>query len=307
MTSSALEQAKEPTQNQPVQKNTGFYVGRRRREQLLNVLAWVLLAIGAILSTVPFLWMVSTSLKDIDQVYEYPPAIIPDPVVWRNYIEAFRRIPFGRFFFNSAYISAAVVLGQLFTCSLAGYAFARLRFPGRDAIFIGYLATMMIPFAVLMIPLFITMRTFGWANTHYALIFPYLSTAFGTFLMRQFMLTLPRELEDAARIDGCSYFRLYWRIILPLTKPALATLGILTFMNIWNDFLWPLIIISSVQKKTLPLGLLMFQEQSAMKTPWHLVMAAATFSIVPILIVFTLGQKYYVQGIVTTGLKGAGE
>jgi multiple sugar transport system permease protein len=253
------------------------------------------------------LWMVSTSLKDIDQVYDYPPAILPDPIVWRNYIEAFRRVPFGRFFLNSAYISAAVVLGQLFTCSLAGYAFARLRFPGRDVIFIGYLATMMIPFAVLMIPLFITMRTFGWINTHYALIFPYLATAFGTFLMRQFMLTLPRELEDAARIDGCSYFRLYRRIILPLTKPALATLGILTFMNTWNDFLWPLIIISSVQNKTLPLGLLMFQEQSAMKTPWHLVMAAATFSIVPILIVFTLGQKYYVQGIVTSGLKGAGE
>ncbi len=307
MTSSALEPTRKSAPNEPVQKKTGFYVGRRRREQLVNILAWGLLAIGAILSTVPFLWMVSTSLKDIDQVYEYPPTIIPDPIVWRNYIEAFRRIPFGRFFFNSTYISAVVVLGQLFTCSLAGYAFARLRFPGRDTLFIAYLATMMIPFAVLMIPLFITMRTFGWVNTHYALIFPYLSTAFGTFLMRQFMSTLPRELEDAARIDGCSYFRLYWRIILPLTKPALATLGILTFMNIWNDFLWPLIIISSVPKKTLPLGLLMFQEQSAMKTPWHLVMAAATFSIVPILIVFTLGQKYYVQGIVTSGLKGAGE
>jgi multiple sugar transport system permease protein len=284
-----------------------FHFGRKRRDQILNVAAWVILAIGAFLSTIPFLWMVSTSLKNIDEVYRYPPTFIPDTIAWRNYIEAFRRVPFARFFLNSGYISAAVVLGQLFTCSLAGYSFARLRFPGRDAIFMSYLATMMIPFAVLMIPLFITMRTIGWVNTHYALIFPSLATAFGTFLMRQFMSTLPRELEDAARIDGCSYFRLYWRIILPLTKPALATLGILTFMNIWNDFLWPLIVISSVPLKTLPLGLLMFQEQSTMKTPWQLVMAAATFSIVPILIVFTLGQKYYVQGIVTSGLKGSGE
>lgn len=284
-----------------------FHVGRKRRDQILNITAWVILAIGAFLSTVPFLWMVSTSLKNLDEVYSYPPTFIPHVIAWRNYIEAFRRVPFGRFFFNSGYISLAVVLGQLFTCSLAGYAFARLRFPGRDLIFMSYLATMMIPFAVLMIPLFITMRTIGWVNTHYALIVPSLATAFGTFLMRQFMLTLPRELEDAARIDGCSYFRLYWRIILPLTKPALATLGILTFMNVWNDFLWPLIVISSVPMKTLPLGLLMFQEQSTMKTPWQLVMAAATFSIIPILIVFTLGQKYYVQGIVTSGLKGSGE
>ncbi len=299
MAQSALKQ----TSQEPAAKS-GFYVGRKRREQLVNVLAWMLLAIGAILSTIPFLWMVSTSLKNMEEVYRFPPTFIPETVMWRNYIEAFRRVPFGRFFLNSGYISLSVVVGQLFTCSLAGYAFARLRFPGRDALFLGYLGTMMIPFAVLMIPLFITMRYIGWVNTHYALIFPSLATAFGTFLMRQFMLTLPRELEDAARIDGCSWFRLYWRIILPLTKPALATLGILTFMNVWNDFLWPLIIISSVQKKTLPLGLLMFQEQSTMKTPWQLVMAAATFSIIPILIVFTLGQKYYVQGIVTSGLKG---
>ena len=151
----------------------------------------MLLAIGAILSTIPFLWMVSTSLKNMEEVYRFPPTFIPETVMWRNYIEAFRRVPFGRFFLNSGYISLSVVVGQLFTCSLAGYAFARLRFPGRDALFLGYLGTMMIPFAVLMIPLFITMRYIGWVNTHYALIFPSLATAFGTFLMRQFMLTLP--------------------------------------------------------------------------------------------------------------------
>lgn len=291
----------------PAKNPTSLALGRRRQEQVLNVTAWVLLTIGAVLSSVPFIWMVSTSLKGLDEVYMFPPTFIPENVIWRNYVEAFRRVPFATFFFNSGYISLSVVLGQLFTCSLAGYAFARLRFPGRDTIFLLYLATMMVPFAVLMIPLFITMRTLDWVDTHLALIVPAIVSVFGTFLMRQFMSTLPRELEDAARIDGCNFFRLYWRIILPLTKPALATLGILAFMNTWNDFLWPLIVISSITKKTLPLGLLMFQEQSAMKTPWNLVMAAATFSVIPILIIFTLGQKYYVQGIVTSGLKGSGE
>jgi multiple sugar transport system permease protein len=187
---------------------------------------------------------------------------------------------------------------------MAGYAFARLRFPGRDKIFLIYLSTMMIPFAVRMIPLFVLMKTFGWIDSLYALSFPGLFSAWGTFVMRQFMLTIPRELEDAAFIDGASRVQIYWRIILPLTKPALATLGIFHFMGSWNAFLWPLIIISSQNNKTLPLGLAAFQAMVAMKTPWHLVMAAAVVSILPILVIFVLGQKYYVQGIVTSGLKG---
>jgi multiple sugar transport system permease protein len=287
-------------------KTIRLSIGKKRGEQIVDIVAWLILAAGAVIVLVPFLWMVSTSLKDMNEVYNYPPAIIPKVVQWRNYIEAWRRIPFGTFFKNSTVISGAVALGQMFTCSLAGYAFARLRFPGRDKIFLLYLSTMMVPFAVIMIPLFIIMRYLGWVNNHLALIVPALVSPYGTFLMRQFMSTLPKELEDAARIDGCGFFRLYWIIVLPLAKPALATLGILTFMNIWNDFLWPLIIISSIPNKTLPLGLLMFMEQSTLKTPWHLMMAAATFSIVPILVVFTLGQKYYVQGIVTSGLKGTG-
>lgn len=281
-------------------------LSKRRRKQIGDVIAWTILAFGGILCLIPFLWMVSTSLKSVDEVYAYPPTFIPSQIQWRNYIESWRRLPFGVFFRNSAYISIAVAVGQMFTCSLAGYAFSRLRFPGRDTIFLLYLATMMVPFAVIMIPLFITMRTIGWVNNHLALIVPGLVSVYGTFLMRQFMSTLPKELEDAARVDGCSFFRLYWMIILPSAKPALATLGILTFMGTWNDFLWPLLVLSSVKNKTLALGLLMFQEQSTMKTPWHLVMASATFAIMPILVVFTLGQKHYVQGIVTSGLKGAG-
>jgi multiple sugar transport system permease protein len=281
-----------------------LFLGKKERERIGNVIAWIILAIGAFASTVPFLWMVSTSLKNFDEVYSWPPSFIPQTIQWGNYIEAWRRLPFGIFFRNSAYISVCVALGQMFTCSLAGYSFSRLRFPGRDTIFLLYLATMMVPFAVIMIPLFITMRTFGWVDSHLALIVPGLVSVYGTFLMRQFMATLPKELEDAARVDGCSFFRLYLTIILPSAKPALATLGILEFMGTWNDFLWPLIVLNAISKKTLPLGLLMFQAQSTMKTPWHLMMASATFAILPILVVFTLGQKYYVQGIVTSGIKG---
>ena len=165
---------------------------------------------------------------------------------------------------------------------------------------------MMIPFAVIMIPLYVQMRWMGWVNTLWPLIVPAMFAPWGTFMMRQFMSTLPRELEDAARIDGASFFRIYRSIILPLTKPAVATLGIFTFLGSWNDFLWPLIIINTLNLKTIPLGMQAFQSRMPLKTPWELVMAAATFAILPILIAFILGQKYYVQGIVTSGIKGGG-
>ncbi|NIP22738.1 MAG: carbohydrate ABC transporter permease, partial [Phycisphaerae bacterium] len=229
---------------------------------------------------------------------------IPVKLQWNNYVEAWTLLPFDRFFLNSVIVSFCVVLGTLFTSSLAGYAFGRLRFPGRDKVFLIYLSTLMIPFAVRMIPLYVEMQSFGWIDTLWPLIVPAIFTPWGTFLMRQFMVTLPKELEDAGRIDGCSFFRVYWSIILPLTKPALATLGIFTFLTSWNDFLWPLIVISSLDNKTIPLGLVAFQSRMAMKTPWELIMAAATFSVLPILIAFIFGQKYYVRGIVTSGIKG---
>ena len=165
---------------------------------------------------------------------------------------------------------------------------------------------MMVPFTVLLIPLYVQMRAFGWVSTLQAVIIPFLFTPWGTFMMRQFMVTIPRELEDAARIDGCGFFRTYWLIILPLTKPALATLAIFTFVNTWNSFQWPLIVLGKPKVKTLPLLLASFQNQSGMRTPWHLIMAAATFVVIPVLIAFIVGQKYYVRGIVTTGIKGGG-
>lgn len=279
-------------------------LGKTTRMHLGNAMAIVLLTLGGIIMMLPFLWMVSASLKGLDEIYAFPPRFIPEQILWHNYVDAWRTLPFGRFFFNSAIVAVSVVLGQLFTCSLAGYAFARLRFPGRDRIFLLYLSTMMIPFAVVMIPLYVQMRWMGWIDTLWPLIVPAIFAPWGTFLMRQFMSTLPRELEDAGRIDGCTFFRLYWNIILPLTKPALATLGIFTFLGSWNNFLWPLIVISTISNKTLPLGLVMFRTRMPMETPWQLVMAASTFSIIPVLIIFIMGQKYYVQGIVTSGIKG---
>jgi len=282
-----------------------FALGQRRARLVGHVLAWaVLLALGAFW-ILPFLWMVSTSLKGLDEVYTFPPRFIPETIRWSNYLQAWEAVPFARFFLNSAIVAVAVTVGQILTCSMAGYSFARLRYPGRDRIFLAYLATIMIPFPVLMIPLFILMRGLGLVDTLQGLVLPAIFSAWGTFLMRQFMLTIPRELEEAARVDGCSFFGIYWRIILPLCKPVIATLGIFTFLATWNDFLWPLIMINSIDNKTLPLGLAMFQNRQAFKTPWHLLMAAATFSILPILVVFVLGQKYYVRGIATTGLKGS--
>jgi len=285
---------------------TSINLGKKRREQLGNILAWLILVIGGIMMMIPFLWMVSSSLKTLDEIYTFPPKFIPSAPQWGNYLRAWTAVPFAKFFWNSTYVAGMVVLGQLLTCSMAGYAFGRLRFPGRDKIFLFYLATLMVPFAVIMIPLYVQMQYLGWIDTLWPLIIPSIFTPWGTFLMRQFMVGLPRELEDAARVDGASFFTVYWMIILPLTKPALATLGIFTFLGSWNNFLWPLIVISSLNLKTIPLGLVAFQERQALKTPWELIMAAATFSILPILVVFVFGQKYYVRGIVTSGIKGGG-
>ena len=272
---------------------------------MINGFALVILYLGGMIMLLPFLWMVSASVKGLNEIYAFPPRFIPEEILWSNYLQAWRVLPFGRFFLNSGLVAICVVVGQLFTCSLAGYSFARLRYPGRDRLFLLYLSTMMIPFAVIIIPLYVQMRWFGWIDTLWPLIVPAIFAPWGTFLMRQFMSTLP------PRTRGCRSHRwvqllsaVFRKIILPLTKPALATLGIFTFLGTWNSFLWPLIIISSISNKTLPLGLVMFRTRLPMETPWQLVMAASTFSIIPVLIIFVMGQKYYVRGIVTSGIKG---
>jgi len=284
--------------------DAGRHPSVRRRRIVGNIVATIAASIIGLLFVLPFLWMVSSSLKDLSEVYEFPPKLIPREVKWSNYADAWNALPFDIFFFNSFLVSIATTLGVLLTCSLAGYSFARLRYPGRDKIFLAYLATMMVPFPVLMVPLFVIMRNLQLVDTLASLILPAIFTPAGTFLMRQFILTLPRELEEAARVDGCGFFGIYWRIVLPLMKPVIATLAIFTFLGSWNEFLWPLISISSIENKTLPLGLTMFQSQLSGRTPWNQVMASATFTIIPVLILFVLGQKYYVKGIVTTGIKG---
>jgi len=279
----------------------GLNKGARRGVQLLGVYAIILFS--ALLTVIPFLWMVSTSLKTRDQLYIFPPEWIPSPINLESYTILFNPLPFDTFFLNSTFIAVLSTLGTLLACSLAAYAFARLRFPGRDVIFGLLLATMMIPGQVLLLPLFILYKNINWLDTLYPLWVPaFFGSAFGTFLLRQFFLTLPSELTDAAKIDGCSHFGIYWRIILPLAGPGLATLGIFSFMGSWNSFLVPLIVISSIDLRTVPLGLAALQDSNEIRL--NAVMAASTLSVLPILIVFFFAQKYFVQGVVLTGIKG---
>ncbi|NLY52651.1 MAG: carbohydrate ABC transporter permease [Firmicutes bacterium] len=273
-----------------------------KRVRIETILAYLILTLGAATMVLPFLWMVSTSLKSLSEVFVFPPTFFGERIVWQNYLRISERYPFGQFFLNSIKISAVVVFFQVFTSSMAGFAFARLKFPGRESLFALYLATLMVPFHVTLVPTFVLMRFFGWIDTHYSLILPSLVTAFGTFLMRQFFLTIPVELEEAARIDGCTPFGIYARIFLPLSKPALATLAIFTFMGTWNDYIRPLVFINSISKMTVPLGLASMQ--GSYSTDWPVLMAGTVISLAPVLIAFLLAQEFFVQGITLTGLKG---
>ena len=277
-----------------------------RRATIVRPLSYLVLSIGAVTMVAPFLWMVATSLKEPGQIFSFQKKWweewLPTAFVWKNYVQAWQVVPFAKFYLNSIFVTACVTFGQVATSAMAAYSFARLKFPGRDKIFFGYLATMMVPGAVTMIPVFILLRQFGWIDTYKALILPGIFTAYGTFMLRQFFLTLPKELEDAAKIDGCSYLGIFWRIILPLSKPALATLTTFTFMGAWMNFMWPLIVINTEEKFTLPVGLAYFQ--SLHHTDWTLLMAASVMMILPILLVFIFNQRFFVEGIKLTGIKG---
>lgn len=273
---------------------------------LQRAVLFTALLVGAVSMAAPFLWMVSTSLSEAGQVFaENRPwwqEWLPTSFVWQNYVKVWSVVPFAQFYMNSVFVSLCITFGQVSTSAMAAYAFARLNFPGRDKIFFGYLATMMIPGAVTMIPVFILLRHFGWIDTYKALILPGIFSAYGTFMLRQFFLTLPKDLEDAAKIDGCSYVRIFWHIILPLSKPALATLTTFTFMGSWMTLMWPLIVVNTHTKYTLPVGLAYFQGVHG--TDWTLLMAASMMMILPILIVFLFNQRFFVEGIKLTGIKG---
>ena len=275
---------------------------KRQKISAGRLALYLLLIVGALIMIVPFIWMLSTSLKDQQQLFAWPPSWIPNPFVWENYSEVFTRIKFGLYGWNTFKITAIVTIARLFFCSLAGYAFARMKFPGRDLLFMLTLATMMISSQITMIPNFIIMRYLGLVDTHLGVILPQVADGFSIFLMRQFFLTFPHDLEDAAQLDGCSPLMFYIRILLPSSKPILATLAVMTFQGVWNDFLWPLVMLSSPEKRTLSVGLSYLVGQYT--TRWDLQMAGSVLTVLPILVLYFFLQKYFVQSIKLTGLKG---
>jgi multiple sugar transport system permease protein len=270
---------------------------------LLRALVYVVLALLLALIALPFLWMLSTAFKDQGAIFAATPAWIPSPIVTDNFVSAWTLVPFGMFFLNSLKVAGLVTIGQLVTCSMAAYAFARLHFRGRDGLFGIYLLTLMVPAQVTIIPLFLLMKNVGLIDNHASLILPGLASAFGTFLLRQFFLTIPRELEEAAIIDGAGLLRVLVSIILPLSKPALAALAIFTFNFYWNDFFNPLIFLDTPSNFTLPVGLSLLQGQYSLTSP-AVMLAAVAMAVAPVLIVFLFAQRYIVEGITMTGLKG---
>ena len=266
-----------------------------------GIVLYAVLTAIACCALFPILWAVSGSLKNAGEVTA--PTLIPAHPQWSNYREVFALMPFWRMFVNSVFYAGCVSIGQVFFCSLAGYAFARLRFRGRETLFVLYLGTLMVPLTVTVIPQFILMRIAGLTDTPWAMIVPGLfGSAFGTYLMRQFFRTLPDELEEAAILDGCSPWQIYWRILLPHAKPAAMVLAVLTWVNVWNDFLWPLLMIQRSSIATLTLGLVRMQGEYVNR--WPVLMAASILILLPLLLVYSVAQRAFIRGIAVTGLGG---
>ena len=279
-------------------------MGRSTVVTVIGRLAFHAVLIAAcVVVLLPFAWMFSTSLKAEGDVFVFPPQWIPHPAQWDNYTQAWTALPMAQAYVNSVKIATLVTVGGLFTCSLAAYPFAKMRFPGRDVIFIVLLATLMIPQQVTLIPLFIIFKQLHWIDTHWPLIVPpILQNPYGVFMLRQFFRTIPSDLEDAARIDGANPWTIYHKIMLPLSVPALVALGIFIFLYNWNLFLTPLIYLNSQDKFTVPVLLTTFQADYG--SNWAELMAASTVALVPVLVVYLIGQRYFIEGIALTGLKG---
>lgn len=282
--------------------NTKTSVKREPIEVIKKVILYTFLISVSILMIMPFIWMISASLKTEIEVFSFPIKWIPETLMWENYKRVWTEVPFLTYYMNTIKIAVSVTVIQLLTCSIGAYAFSKLHFPGRDTIFLGYICTMMIPYQVIMVPQFMIIRSLGLVDTHMALILTAAFSPFGVFLFRQFFMSIPDELSEAAKIDGCGEFRIYAQIILPLAKPAAASLVIFTFVDRWNDFLGPLIYINSEKMKTLQLGMRNFQTEYA--SSYALIMAAAVCASVPTIIVYLLAQDFFVEGIAATGVKG---
>lgn len=275
---------------------------RRQRNLRNSTLTHLVLLVGVVLMFVPLVWTLSTSLKSPGEVYQFPPTWIPQEILWSNYVKAVTAIPFFLYLWNTVVITALSVIGKVVSITLVAFSFARLRWWGRDFMFVVMLATMMLPPHITLIPQFIMFKWWGWINTFLPLVVPaFFGGPYLTFLVRQYLLAIPRELDDAARIDGCSDFGLYWRIIMPLSKPAILIVVIFVFNGTWNEFLLPLIYLQSSNLFTLALGLRMFQGEAS--TSWNLLMAASLLSMLPVIILFFATQRYFIQGVVFTGVK----
>lgn len=273
-----------------------------KKISIKRLIIYIIMISASLTMLLPLLWMLSASFKPEPEVFAFPIKWIPDTFQWSNYVHVWTEYPFLYYYLNSIKVAVAVTILQVITCSMAAYSFARIQYPERDKIFFGYLSTMMIPYQVIMIPQFIIMRNLGLMNTHMSLILIGAFAPFGVFLFRQFFVSIPMELSESARIDGCSEFGIYSTIILPLAKPAIASLVIFTFVASWNDFLPPLIYINTEEMKTLQLGMRNFQ--TLYESNYAQLLAASVCAIVPTIIVFLFTQKYFIKGIATSGLKG---
>lgn len=278
-------------------------VGPRAFARLRQGLGYAVAVAVAVLFLLPLFWMVSSSLKPNYQVLEFPPRWLPSPVQWSNYSEALTYVPFGRYALNTLLVAGMTICGHVLSCTLVAYGFARLRAPGKNVLFVILLATMMLPYPVTMVPIYIGFARVGWVNTFWPLVVPaFFGSPFYIFLLRQFFLTLPPDLEDSARVDGAGTLQILWRIILPISMPALATVAVFSFQAAWNDFLTPLIYLHDQAKYTISLGLSFFR--SSYDVRWAYLMAASLVTMLPVIIVFFLAQRAFIEGIALTGTKG---
>jgi multiple sugar transport system permease protein len=275
---------------------------RRRQSRVRLAISQSLLTVVALVFLMPIIWMVLSALKGSAEVFTVPPKPFGEHLLFSNFAEAWNYLPFGRFIANTLFVAGVGTLITLVASSMSAYAFARLQFPMREQLFVLYLSTLIVPQEVIVIPMFLIMQQLGWVNSYKALILPWAFTAFGTFLLRQFFLTIPIELEEAAKIDGAGHVRILTSIILPIATPALAVLAVFTFISFWNSFLWPLIIVNDTNQMTVPLGLQLFLGQQGQR--WELLMAAATISMLPTVLLVLFLQKYLVRGIALSGLGG---
>jgi ABC-type glycerol-3-phosphate transport system permease component len=295
-----------PTKPHPVRERRRRPLDGRTDRRLNKTIAYILLTAGGLVMILPFGWLFSSSLKGAEDIFVLPPKWIPDPIRWQNYTEVLSALPFMQYLTNTVTITIGATVGQVFSSALCAFAFARLRWPGRDLIFGIILATLMVPYTVVLIPTFILFKSLGWLDTFLPLIVPYWfagSSAFFIFLLRQFFRTIPTELDDAARIDGASSWIIFSRIILPLSKPALAVVTVFSFLTHWNDFFGPLVYLTSDDKWTLALGLSALQGLQWGRDMTHLVMAVSVIMITPIVVLFLFAQRTFIRGIVLTGIK----